>query len=89
MAWTVHLIRRRPDRLPQISIVLLVIFALSVFLFRSFWLALLPVFVVLLSLSEYVFPIRYTLTNQCRTGAAWFNRIGNTLERRPSRLPHG
>lgn len=64
MAWTVHLIRRRPDRLPQISIVLLVIFALSVFLFRSFWLALLPVFVVLLSLSEYVFPIRYTLTNQ-------------------------
>ena len=33
-------------------------------LFRSFWLGLLPMLALLFYLSEYVFPIRYTLTPQ-------------------------
>ena len=33
-------------------------------LFHSFWLGLLPMLALLLSLSEYIFPIRYTLTAQ-------------------------
>lgn len=64
LAWSVHLIRRQPGRLLRIAAVLLGVFALSLCLFHSFWLALLPTIALLLSLSEFVFPIRYTLTAQ-------------------------
>ena len=43
------------------------VFVLSLCLFHSFWLALLPAAAVLLSLSEFVFPVRYTLTAQSAT----------------------
>lgn len=53
-----------PKRQAQIGVVLLLVFALGIWLFRSFWLGLAPMLAVLFSLSEYVFPIRYTLTAQ-------------------------
>src|SRR5665213_120761 len=62
LSWSVHLLRRHPGRLTRIGAALLGVFAVSLCLFHSFWLALLPVAAVLFSLSEFVFPIYYTLT---------------------------
>ncbi len=59
-----HLSAGQPKRWAQIGLVLLAVFVLGAALFRSFWPALLPMLALLLSLSEYVFPIRYTLTAQ-------------------------
>jgi len=60
--WEVHLLRRQPKRLLGIVAALIAIFLTSLFLFHSFWLALLPVVAALGTLSEYLFPIHYTLT---------------------------
>ena len=59
-----HLSAGQPKRQAQIGLVLLVVLALGIYLFRSLWLGLLPMLALLFSLSEYVFPIRYTLTAQ-------------------------
>ena len=67
MSWSVHLIRRQPQRAPRLALAVLSTFVLSLCLFHSFWLALLPVAAVLLSLSEFVLPVRYTLTSQSAT----------------------
>ena len=67
LSWTVHLIRRQPHRARRLVLALAFVFALSLCLFRSFWLALLPPAAVLFSLSEFVFPVRYTLTAQSAT----------------------
>ena len=64
LSWSVHLIRRQTQCVPRIVAVLIGVLVLSLCLFHSFWLALLPTLAVLLSLSEFVFPIRYTLTAQ-------------------------
>jgi len=63
-SWSVHLIRRQPQSAPRLALALAGVFVLSLCLLHSFWLALLPTVAVLLSLSEFVFPIRYTLTAQ-------------------------
>ncbi len=62
LSWSVYLLRRHPGHLGRIGAALLGVFALSLCLFHSFWLALLPVAAVLFSLAEFVFPIHYTLT---------------------------
>lgn len=62
-----HLSAGQPKRQAQIGLVLLAVFVLGIALFRSFWLGLLPMLALLFSLSEYVFPIRYTLTAQSAT----------------------
>ncbi len=67
LSWLVHLIRRQPQRLPRLALALISVFVIGLCLFGSLWLALLPAMAVLLSLSEYVFPIRYTLTAQSAT----------------------
>lgn len=59
-----HLSAGQPKRQAQIGLVLLAVLVLGTALFRSFWPALLPMLALLFSLSEYVFPIRYTLTAQ-------------------------
>ena len=64
LSWSVHLIRRQPSSLPRIASALMGVLVLSLCLFHSFWLALLPPLAVLFSLSEFVFPLRYTLTAQ-------------------------
>lgn len=64
LSWSVHLLRRRPGQLARVGAALLGVFIVSLCLFHSFWLALLPVMAVLFSLSEFVFPIHYTLTPQ-------------------------
>ena len=64
LSWSVHLLRREPRRARRLALALAGVFVLSLYLFHSFWLALLPVLAVLLSLSEFVFPVRYTLTSQ-------------------------
>ena len=64
LAWSVHLLRRQPERMPKIAGVLSAVFAAGLCLFHSFWLALLPTLAALFSLSEFVFPIYYTLTPQ-------------------------
>jgi len=67
LSWSVHLLRRRPQRAPRLAVALVGVFVLALCFFHSFWLALLPAAAVLLSLSEYVFPIRYALTPQSAT----------------------
>ena len=67
LSWSVHLMRRQPQRLPRLALALAGVFVLGLCAFHSFWLALLPASLLLLSLSEYVFPIRYTLTAQSAT----------------------
>ena len=64
VSWSVHLSAGQPKRQAQIGLVLLAVFVLGIALFRSFWLGFLPTLALLFSLSEYVFPIRYTLTAQ-------------------------
>ena len=64
LTWTVHLIAGQPKKQAQIAAVLLAVLAASLGLFHSFWLALAPVLALLFSLSEYLFPVRYTLTQQ-------------------------
>lgn len=59
-----HLSAGQPKRQAQIGLVSLAVLVLGIVLFRSFWLGLLPMLALLFSLSEYVFPIRYTLTAQ-------------------------
>lgn len=63
-SWSVNLSAGEPKRQAQVGLVLLAVLALSVSLFHSFWISLLPVLALLFSLSEYIFPIRYTLTAQ-------------------------
>ena len=64
LSWQVHLITRQPKRPAQIGLVGLAVFALGLCVFHSLWLSLAPVLALLFSLSEFVFPIRYTLTPQ-------------------------
>lgn len=67
LSWSVHLLRRQPLHAARLAVALVGVFILSLCFFHSFWLALLPAAAVLFSLSEYVFPIRYTLTPQSAT----------------------
>ena len=62
LTWSVHLLRQQPNRLPKIICVLGLVFLSSIWLFHSLWLALLPTLAALFSVSEFVFPIHYTLT---------------------------
>lgn len=64
LSWSVRLSAGQPQRQAQIGLVLLAVLVLGIALFRSLWLGLLPMLALLFSLSEYVFPIRYTLTAQ-------------------------
>lgn len=67
LSWSVHLLRRQPRRARRLALALTGVFVLSLCVFHSFWLALLPAAAVLLSLSEFVFPVRYVLTSQSAT----------------------
>ena len=64
LCWSVHLLRRQPRRLPKVGIAVAGALVLGLCFFHSLWLALLPVLALVLSLSDYLFPIRYTLTSQ-------------------------
>lgn len=64
LSWSVHLIAQQPKRPAQLGAVLLAVFALGLCVFHSLWLSLAPVLALLFSLSEFVFPVRYTLTPQ-------------------------
>ncbi len=64
LTWHVHLLQEQPKRLPRIMAAVVCVFFLSLILFRSAWLALLPALATVFSLSEFLFPARYTLTTQ-------------------------
>ena len=64
LSWQLHLATRQPKRPAQISLVLLTVLALGFSVFHSLWLSLAPVLALLFSLSEFIFPVRYTLTPQ-------------------------
>lgn len=63
-SWTVCLSRRRPDLAAKIGIVAVAVFVVGLCFFHSLWLAGLPAMALLFSLSEFLFPIRYMLTEQ-------------------------
>ena len=75
LSWSVHLSAGQPKRQTQIGLVLLVVLALGICLFHSLWLGLLPMLALLFSLSEYVFPIRYTLTAQTASARCGFSLL--------------
>ena len=64
LSWCVRLSARQPKRRKQIGAAVLAVFAGSVLMFHSLWLGLAPALALLFSVSEFVFPIRYTLTPQ-------------------------
>lgn len=70
-----HLSAGQPKRQAQIGGVLLLVFVLGNWLFRSFWLGLVPTLALLFSLSEYVFPIHYTLTAQSASARHGFSML--------------
>ena len=61
-SWTVRLSRRRPEQAAKIGLVILGVFCFGLCFFHSLWLAGLPALALLLSLSEFLFPVRYTLS---------------------------
>lgn len=63
-SWSVHLIRRDNGRLPRIAAIVAGTLLLGLCLFHSFWLALAPVLALVFSLSEYLFPVHYSLSAQ-------------------------
>lgn len=64
LTWTVHLLQRRRGRTTVLALCLGGTFLLGLLLFHNLALALLPVVVLTLSLSEFLLPVRYTLTAQ-------------------------
>ena len=64
LSWSVFLAARQPKRPLQIGAALLGVLAGGVLIFHSLWLGLLPMLALLFSLSEFIFPVRYTLTPQ-------------------------
>ena len=62
LTWTVHLLRRQPGRLPRLIVAALVVVAGGLLVFHNLLFALLSALTLGLSLSEFLFPIRYTLT---------------------------
>lgn len=64
LSWSVYLMTRQPKRPAQLGAILLAVFGLGLCVFHSLWLSLIPMLALLFSLSEFVFPVRYTLTPQ-------------------------
>lgn len=63
-SWSVHLAAQQPKRPAQIGMALLGVSAGGVLVFHSLLVGLLPMLALLFSLSEFIFPVRYTLTAQ-------------------------
>jgi len=64
LTWTVHLLRRRPERRTPLALCLAGTLVLGLLLFHNLALALLPAAALMLSLADFLFPVRYTLTHQ-------------------------
>jgi len=70
LEWTVHLIKERPAAVARIAACFVATIFCGLFLFHSLLLAMLPAIALLLSVSEYWLPVRYTLTAKGAT-ARW------------------
>ena len=68
LTWTVHLLRGQTSRLPRIGLCVLLVLLGGLFVFHNVLLALAPAAALLLSLAEFLFPVRYTLS--CRGAQA-------------------
>lgn len=62
--WRVHLVRRNPRWLPVVLAAAIAAGGWAMLLFHNVAFSVLAVGVVLASLSEYLFPIRYTITHE-------------------------
>jgi hypothetical protein len=65
LVWTVHLLRGQANRLPRIALVSVSVLVCGSLIFHNILLAILPALALLFSLSDFLFPIRYTLTRHC------------------------
>ena len=65
LTWTVHLLRGQTSRLPRIGLCVLLVLLGGGLLFHNVLPALASAAALLLSLSEFLFPIRFTLTRRC------------------------
>lgn len=64
LTWTVHLLRRDPGKAKGLALCLAGTAFGGLLLFHNLALALLPAAVLALSLSDFLFPVHYTLTPQ-------------------------
>lgn len=64
LTWTVHLLRRAPGRAKLPALCLVGTVLLGLLLFQNLALALLPAAAFALSLSDFLLPVRYTLTDE-------------------------
>jgi hypothetical protein len=74
LRWSVHLMKTRPDAVWRIGLCAALAAVLGAILFRSLLLGLVPAAAVLLSLSEFLFPIHYTLSPKgvaLKNGLTW------------------
>jgi hypothetical protein len=65
LVWTVHLLHGQVNRLPRIALVVGCVLVCGSVTFHNILLAVLPALALLFSLSDFLFPIRYTLTRHC------------------------
>lgn len=62
LEWRVHLLQRDPARLPLVGAMLLLGFVAVYLMFQSFLSAMVAVLLLVASISEYLFPVRYRIT---------------------------
>ena len=75
MLWRVHLWRRNPARLPLLIAAILLAAIMVLLVFRSGWLALATVVLLIGSTSEYLFPISYQITAEGVFANVLLNRL--------------
>lgn len=74
LRWSVHLVKTRPDAAWRIGVCAVLVAVVGTVVFRSLLLGLVSAAAIVLSLSEFLFPIHYSLSNKgvaLRNGLTW------------------
>ena len=74
LAWSVRLIKTRPKAAWRIAACVLMVAVAGSIVFKSVTLGLIPAAAIVLSLSEFLFPIHYQFSSKCvtmRNGLVW------------------
>jgi hypothetical protein len=74
LRWSVHLMKARPDATWRIVLCAVLVAIVATVIFRSLLLGLVPAAAIVLTLSEFLFPIHYSLTQKgvvLRNGLTW------------------
>jgi hypothetical protein len=73
--WKVHLSQRDPARLPKLLAAIVLGGAAVLFVFKSLWLALIAIVLLIGATGEFLFPISYRLTDEGAFANVLLNRL--------------